>query len=116
MTAAKDTTATAYGLMDSAALEELRNTFDTSRLLGMVDELAAATPSAGSGESMREMLLRLHAMAHTVVNGAGITVATDGETLPELAETIVDDMRETITRLRKWIVQLEPLVNLEPRH
>jgi len=62
------------------------------------------------------MLLRLHAMAHTVVSGAGMTVATDGETLPELAEAVVDDMRETIARLRKWIVQLEPLVNLEPRH
>jgi len=50
------------------------------------------------------------------VPALGMTVATDGETLPELAEAVVDDMRETIARLRKWIVQLEPLVNLEPRH
>ena len=112
----ENTTPTAYGLMDSGALAELRSTFDTSMLLRMVDELAVAALAAEGEDSLREMVLRLHAMAHTVVNGAGMTVATDGETLPELAESVVDEMRETITRLRRWMAQLEPLLNLEPRH
>jgi hypothetical protein len=32
-------------------------------------------------------------MTHTVINGAGMSVGTDAETLPELADAIVDDMR-----------------------
>lgn len=112
----ENTTPTAYGLMDSAALAELRSTFDTSMLLRMVDELAAAAQAAEGEDSLREMVLRLHAMAHTVVNGAGMTVATDGETLLELTESVMDEMRETITRLRRWTAQLEPLLDLEPRH
>lgn len=116
MSNVENTTATAYGLMDSAALEELRSTFDTSMVLRMVDELAAAAQAAEGEDSLREMLLRLHAMAHTVVNGAGMSATTDCETLPELAESVVDEMRETITRLRRWVAQLEPLLILEPRH
>ncbi len=111
-----NTTPTAYGLMDSAALAELRSTFDTSMLLRMVDELAAAGQAAQGEDSLRESVLRLQAMAHTVVNGAGMTVATDDETLPELAESVVDEMRDAIARLQRWISQLEPLLSLEPRH
>jgi hypothetical protein len=55
-------------------------------------------------------------MTHTVINGAGMSVGTDAETLPELADAIVDDMRDTITRMRIWIAKLEPLLKLEPRH
>lgn len=115
MTDPENTTLTANGQMDSAALHSLRSTFDTSMLLRMVDEFDAAASASKGEDSLREMLLRLHAMAHTVVNGAGMTVTTDCETMSELAETIVDDMRETITRLRRWIDKLEPLLRLEPR-
>lgn len=45
-----------------------------------------------------------------------MTVASDGVTLPELAESVLDEMRETITGLRRWTAQLEPLLNLDPRH
>lgn len=113
MTNSESKTPTAYGLMDSTALAELRNTFDTSMLLRMVDELAAA---AEGEDSLRQTVLRLHSMAHTVVNGAGMTVSTDCETLPELAESVVDEMRDTIARLQMWVSQLEPLLSLEPRH
>lgn len=116
MSSLENATPTAYGLMDSTALAELRSTFDTSMLLRMVDELAAAAQAAEGEDSLRETVLRLHAMAHTVVNGAGMTVATDCETLPELAESVVDEMRDTIARLKTWISQLEPLLSLEPRH
>jgi hypothetical protein len=80
----------------------------------MVDELAVAAQAAQGEDSLREMVLRLHAMAHTVVKGAGVSVATDGETLPELAESVVDEMHETITRLQKWMSQLESPLGLEP--
>lgn len=111
-----NTTPTAYGLMDSNALAELRSSFDTSMLLRMVDELAVSSKAADDEESLRESVLRLHAMAHTVVNGAGMSVGTDRETLPELAESVVDEMRDTINRFQRWVSQLEPLLSLEPRH
>lgn len=110
------TSPTAYGLVDSIALDKLQASFDTSMLLRMVDEIDAAASAARGENSLREMVLRLHAMSHTVINGAGMSVGTDDETLPELAEAIVDDMRETVTRMRTWITRLEPLLALEPRH
>lgn len=112
----ENTTLTAYGLMDSNALAELRSSFDTSLLQRMVDELAIFSKAAEGQESLRQSVLRLHAMAHTVVNGAGMSAGTDCETLPELAESVVDEMRDTISRLQRWISQLEPLLSLEPRH
>ncbi|MBA5640334.1 hypothetical protein H3H37_25060 [Duganella sp. LX20W] len=116
MTNASNTISTAYGLVDSAALDELQASFDTSMLLRMVDEIDAAASAARGENSLREMVLRLHAMSHTVINGAGMSVGTGAETLPELADTIVDDMRDTVTRMRTWIARLEPLLKLEPRH
>lgn len=116
MTDQANMTATAYGMMDSAALAELRSCFDTSVLLRMVDECDAAASADRGENNLREMLLRLHAMTHTVINGASMSVPTGCETVPELAESLVDDMRGTIARLQKWIVRLEPLLGLEPRH
>jgi len=116
MTDTSSTIPTAYGLVDIAALDELQASFDTSMLLRMVDEIDAAASAARGEDSLREMVLRLHAMAHTVINGAGMSVGTDAETLPELADAIVDDMRDTVTRMRTWIARLEPLLKLEPRH
>lgn len=116
MTDTSNTISTAYGLVDTAALDELQASFDTSMLLRMVDEIDAAASAAKGENSLREMVLRLHAMSHTVINGAGMSLGTEGETLPELADTIVDDMKETVTRMRTWIARLEPLLKLEPRH
>lgn len=115
MTDASSTTSTAYGLVDSAALGELQASFDTSMLLRMVDEIDVCASAARGENSLREMVLRLHAMTHTVINGAGMSVDTDAETLPELAEAIVEEMTETAERMRKWIAKIEPLTRLEPR-
>jgi hypothetical protein len=116
MTDTSSTISTAYGLVDSAALDELQASFDTSMLLRMVDEIDFAAAASRGENSLREMVLRLHAMTHTVINGAGMSVGTDAETLPELADAIVDDMRETVARMRTWIARVEPLLKLEPRH
>ena len=116
MTDTSGTTSTAYGLVDSSALDEAQASFDTSMLLRMVDEIDAAASAARGVDCLREKVLRLHAMTHTVIKGAGMSVGTGAETLPELADAIVDDMRETIDWMRTWIARLEPLVKLEPRH
>lgn len=51
----------------------------------MVDELDAMVVAVRDRDGLRESLLRLHAMARTVINGAGMSVAANRESLPELA-------------------------------
>ncbi|MFJ4294222.1 Tn3 family transposase post-transcriptional regulator TnpC [Cupriavidus sp. NPDC089707] len=74
-----ETVETAYGRLDRAALRQAQDTYDTAILLRMVDELDALLADARAEDGLRDMLLRLHGMAHTVINGAGMTVATGEE-------------------------------------
>jgi hypothetical protein len=64
---------------------------------------------------LREKLLQLHGMAHTVINGAGLTVATDRESLPELAAEGIAELQEVILMLQKWVESIEPLGRLRTR-
>jgi hypothetical protein len=43
-------------------------------------------------ERMRDMLLRLHGMAHTVINGASMSVPPGEESLPELAFDVTAEL------------------------
>ncbi|WP_034301968.1 Tn3 family transposase post-transcriptional regulator TnpC [Herbaspirillum sp. RV1423] len=116
MSSTESTVATAYGRLDKAALEEARNTYDTSALLSIVDELHEMILAAGESDGLREMLLRLHGMAHSVINGAGLSVATDEESLPELAAEVISEVQEIIFTLQKWVRRIEPLEKLEAKH
>ena len=80
-----ETVVTAYGRLDKTALLEPQNTYDTRVLLMVVEQLDKFIAAARGQDGLRDMLLRLHGMAHSVVNGAGLSVATGEETLPELA-------------------------------
>jgi hypothetical protein len=62
------------------------------------------------------MLLYLHAMAHTLINGAGMTVPANDESLPELASDISAELLQIILLLQEWRRQLEPLEQLAPRN
>lgn len=79
MSDSDDTVETAYGRLDRAALRQAQHTYDTTILLRMVDDLDAMLAEARAEDGLRDMLLRLHGMAHTVINGAGMTVATGGK-------------------------------------
>lgn len=111
----EDTIVTAYGRLDRAALLEAQNTYDTRTLLQAVDELDQIVSATVGEDGLRDMLLRLHGMAHTVVNGAGLTVATDQESLPELAFDAIAEMREVVSTLQRWIKHIEPLERLQAR-
>ncbi|MES2027350.1 MAG: Tn3 family transposase post-transcriptional regulator TnpC [Pseudomonadota bacterium] len=116
MSGAESTVATAYGRLDKAALEEAQTTYDTSAILNIVDELHEMILTAGESDGLREMLLRLHGMAHSVINGAGLSVATDGDSLPELAADVISEVQEMIFTLQKWVRRIEPLEKLEAGH
>jgi hypothetical protein len=102
---------TMHGTLDRSALEQVRDSYDTTCLLRTVDELAEMLRDVLGEDGWRDRLLRLHAMAHTVVNDAGYTGATS-ETLPELATGITGQMGEAIERLQTWIRRIAPLEGL----
>lgn len=116
MNESRNTVMTAYGRLDEAALLEVQNQYDTSALLRMVDDIDKLFLAAGNRGGLRDMLLRLHGMAHSVVNGAGLTVSTQGETLPELAGEFIDEVQEMISQLQGWIKKIEPLEQLSVRN
>lgn len=116
MSDSDDTIETAYGRLDRATLREVQDTYDTTALLRMVDELDALLVGAREEDGLRDMLLRLHGMAHTVINGAGMSVPTDEESLPELAFDISAEVLRIVTLLQGWRRRLEPLEQLTPRN
>lgn len=116
MSDSDDTVETAYGRLDRAALRQAQDTYDTTILLRMVDDLDAMLAEARAEDGLRDMLLRLHGMAHTVINGAGMTVATDEESLPELAFDTLAEVLRIVTMLQGWFRKIEPLEQLTPRN
>lgn len=115
MSETRNTVPTAYGRVDERALRGLQDTYDTSGLLRMVDELDTILAEAREEDGLRDMLLRLHGMAHTVINGAGISVPTGEDTLPELAFDTMAEVQRMAVVLRTWLQRLEPLERLTPR-
>ncbi|KWR75302.1 Tn3 family transposase post-transcriptional regulator TnpC [Cupriavidus sp. IDO] len=116
MSDSDDTVETAYGCLDRAALLQAQHTYDTTSLLRIVDDLDAMLGEARGEDGLRDMLLRLHGMAHTVINGAGMTVATGEESLPELAFDALSEVLRIVTMLQGWLRQIEPLEQLAPRN
>jgi len=115
MSDSEDTIVTPYGRLERAALLELESTYDTRMLLRAVDELDKMLGEARGQDGLRDMLLRLHRMAQTVINGAGLAGDTGGETLPELAFDTTSELRELIATLQRWVKQIEPLEGLQAR-
>jgi hypothetical protein len=115
MSDSEDTIVTPYGRLDRAALLELENTYDTRMLLSAVGQLDKVLGAARAQDGLRDMLLRLHRMAQTVINGTGLTGDTGGETLPELAFDTTSELRELIATLQRWVKQIEPLEGLQAR-
>lgn len=109
----KNTVLTAYGRLDRVALRRLQSTYDTSKLLRAVAQLDGIVENARSQDGLREVLLRLHGMAHVVVNGAGLSGCVDEESLPELAFEATSEIRQTIATLQSWVKLIEPLETLQ---
>lgn len=110
------TVVTAYGRLDRAALTRAQSDYDTSALLSAVDQLDRAVGHLRGPDGLRDTLLRLHGMAHAVINGAGLSVAANQESLPELAFDATAEILQTISMLQGWMKLIEPLENLQPRN
>lgn len=115
MSETEDTIETPYGRLDRAALTQARESYDTAGLLRTIGELDELMTAARREDGLADMLLRLHSMAHAVINGAPIEVATDEETLPELAQDLIIELHGVIARLRAWVQRIEPLEAMAAR-
>jgi hypothetical protein len=105
------TISTPYGLMDRVALHEAEQSFDTLVLLRMVEELDRFTVDARQQDGLRDQLMQLHAMAHSVINGARLSVPA-GESLTEAAADVLNGIDELIESLQHWRKPLEVLRDL----
>lgn len=107
---------TPYGRVDAQVLEHLRNTFDTADLLQSVDALDAVRDALTDPEALRAEFIELHAMAHTVINGAAIRVFSRRRSLVDAAvdvESSLADLIDSLTAVRERVHRLTLLASGE---
>lgn len=97
---------TPYGIVDADALVHCSN--DTTVIQQAVD-LFDTIRARCEPDGLRDDLLRLHAMAHTVINGASLSCSTDDLTLVEQADCTIEELDDWIMVLKKMILALRPL-------
>jgi hypothetical protein len=114
MSARAAVTATPYGEVDAAALDALQSGYDTTRMLDAVGRLDEVRASLYDPEGLREDLLRLHRIAHTLVNGAGLTVGTQDEFFVDQVTDVIDQIEQYVADLLGIRDVLRPLETLRP--
>ena len=107
---------TPYGEVDAVALENLRVSFDTSQLLRLVDRLDVCLVELGGITSIRDELLRLHAMALTIVEGIALTVPAESACIWTEAQSLQMDLEALVSWARSAQLIIAPLINLAPQH
>ncbi|MBN8735950.1 MAG: transposase [Xanthomonadales bacterium] len=98
--------------LKTPALELLRETYDTTRLLQRVDSLDEVRHSVDDPGGLRNDLLRLHAMAHTLINGGPLSVASSPTMLGDLAMEISMEVERLVALLEEIRRGVEPLETL----
>jgi hypothetical protein len=114
MSTSPETIDTAYGRVDSTNLQLIQDSYDTKTLLSTIDELDGLIREVRGENGLRDMLLSLHTMTHTVVNGAPIAALGSHDSLPELVGDVSMQLHETAALVQRWIRRIEPLENLVP--
>jgi len=104
---------TPYGKVNADALQTLQETFDTRVIFRAVDQLEGIRARC-EPDGLRDDLLRLHGMAHTVINGASLSYATNGPTLTEQIDAIMEELDDWIAVLKQTQRTLQPLEQLRP--
>lgn len=114
MTARPAITTTCFGDVDTAALERLESSYDTTRLLAAVDTVDRIRTQLHDPEGLRDDLLEIHSMAHSVLNGAPSVPSRREGTLPERVVDTLDLIDEFIVELTRVRTILDPLEALYP--
>lgn len=107
-------TQTPYGNVDTEGLQSLQESFDTLAILRIADQLDVIRSRCCDPAGLRDDVLRLHGMAHTVINGAGLSYATTGATLLDQADAVIEELDDWILLLKRAVQALQPLQRLHP--
>lgn len=105
---------TVYGRVDGKTLELLQEEFDTYKLLDLIDEIDELRDRICDPDGMRAELLKLHAMAHTVINDAPLTMGADDLTIWELADELATEFATFANQARRASSLLDRLAKLMP--
>ena len=114
MSARAAVSATPYGEVDAAALEALESGYDTTRMLYAVGTLDEVRTSLYDPEGLRDDLLRLHGISHTLVNGANPTVTAQDEPFVNQVSDVIDQIDQYVAELLAIRNVLQPLEALRP--
>lgn len=106
---------TPYGDVDAAALENAQQSFDTAGLFEIVEQLESIAKRLRCEGGVRDDILRLHRMAHTVINGAAVSEPAT-EDIWELARELVDEFHDIADQCSEIATRLQPLAQLKPSH
>ena len=107
---------TPYGDVDANQLEVLRTSFHTTNLLTLVDQLDQCYQRLMPVGGIRGDVLRLHGMAHTILNGAPLTQPSGNVDLVEEAENVANEFRELAEIFLQAAELLQPLTRLKHDH
>ena len=81
----------------------------------LVERLAPIAQRFEKTGGVRDELLRLHRMAHTVINGANPSESS-ADDLWEVAAALIDEFRQMSDHCLEIAAALQPLADLEPHH
>jgi len=109
---AERTCKTAFGSVNANALERLRESFETQQLLDAVDRVDHVAELVNDS-SFRKDLLRLHGMAHSIINDAPKTVSSK-EKIWELADALALELEDVVEDLQSTLGLLNQLAELAP--
>ncbi len=104
---------TPYGKVRTDALDQLEGSFDTQQLLNAVDQFDRLRELV-TAPRFRDDLLRLHGMAHTIINGAAMAAPSGGEAVWELAGALSMELEEIVEDLTETVDLLNRLADLAP--
>jgi hypothetical protein len=104
----------AGGPLNQAALEQLRDTFDTYRLLDAVDAVDAIRYRVCEPDQVRDDLLHLHDVASALINGGGLNGRSPRQPIWSLAGDLSLELGDLAARLQAVADTLEELVGLAP--
>ena len=105
---------TDYGTLNSKKLDELQRSFDTTKILAAVDTIDEIRYRICEPDGMRQDLLDLHAMAHTIINGDSTLNAPRGTCIWEVAQELELEIDEFATKLSEIANLLAKLGELIP--
>lgn len=105
---------TVYETVSKKKLDELQQNFDTTQILAAINTIDEIRYRICEPEHMRDELLNLHSMAHTIINGDWTMNAPKGLNIWEIAQDLEMEIGEFATKLDEITNMLCQLGELVP--